>query len=120
MTESAFLALHVQTGSNELNLVGRLHLNVNPRPNFSPQGIITSAIVHVDAHSINGINYQNTDTSIQSVLEQVETIEFSYAGNSNISSNFLLNINTTAYYAATFPFFYFTVDPVTIPDIFDA
>jgi hypothetical protein len=120
MTESAFLALHVQSGAAALNITGRLHLNVNAVNDNSNQGIITSAIVHVDAHSIDGVTSQNGDTSIQTVLEQVETIQFSYGGTSNTVSDYILDINTTAYYAATFPFFYFSIDPIYIPDIFDA
>ena len=120
MTESAFLALHLQPGANALNITGRLHLNVNAVSNNSNQGIITSAIVHVDAHSIDGVTSLNGDTSIQTVLEQVETIQFSYGGTSNTISDYVLDINTTAYYAATFPFFYFGIDPIYIDDIFDA
>ena len=120
MTESAFLALHVQSGAAALNITGRLHLNVNAVNGTSNQGIITSAIVHVDAHSIDGVTSQNGDTSIQTVLEQVETIQFRYGGTSNTVSDYILNINTSAYYAATFPFFYFSIDPVYIPDILDA
>tara|TARA_B110000977_G_scaffold55782_1_gene75991 strand:- start:3162 stop:4520 length:1359 start_codon:yes stop_codon:yes gene_type:complete len=120
MTESAFLALHVQSGAAALNITGRLHLNVNAVSDNSNQGIITSAIVHVDAHSIDGVTSQNGDTSIQTVLEQVETIQFRYGGTSNTVSDYTLDINTAAYYAATFPFFYFSIDPIYIDDIYDA
>lgn len=112
MTESNFIALHTQIGSNPLNITGRLHLNVNPTSPNSATGIITSAIVHVDAHSIDG---NTVNTSIESVLEQVETIEFTYVGN-----EYILNINSTTLYNATFPFYYFTIDPVYIDNIFDA
>lgn len=112
MTESNFIALHTQIGSNPLNITGRLHLNVNPTSPNSATGIITSAIVHVDAHSIDG---NTVNTSIESVLEQVETIEFTYVGN-----EYILNINSTTLYNATFPFYYFIIDPVYIDNIFDA
>lgn len=112
MTESNFIALHTQIGSNPLNITGRLHLNVNPINPNSATGIITSAIVHVDAHSIDG---NTINTSIESVLEQVETIEFTY-----VESEYILNINSTTLYNATFPFYYFTIDPIFIDNIFDA
>ena len=54
MTESTFIALHTQTGSNILNIPGRLHLNVNPVSENSSNGVIISAIVHVNAYSIDG------------------------------------------------------------------
>ena len=112
MTESNFIALHTQTGNNPLNIAGRLHLNVNPVSSNTSTGIIVSAIVHVDAHSINN---NTVNTSIESVLEQVETIEFTYVG-----SNYILNINSTTLYNATHPFYYFTIDPIYIDNIFDA
>ena len=112
MTESAFIALHTQVGNNPLNIVGRLHLNVNPVNETDSTGIIQSVIIHVDAHSING---STEDTSIESVLEQVENIQFTYVG-----VEYNLNITSSTAYPATHPFYYFTIEPVYITNIFDA
>tara|TARA_B100000497_G_C7648702_1_gene390158 strand:- start:14 stop:1303 length:1290 start_codon:yes stop_codon:yes gene_type:complete len=115
MTESTFIALHTLSGSNPLNQPGRLHLNVNRKyPNIPTNltGVIENVIVHVTPNAINGIT--GSVNNIESVLEQVETIKFKHH---NI--DFTLNINTSAFYPVTYPFFYFRVDPVEIPDAED-
>jgi len=117
MTESIFIALHANQGVNVLNIPGRLHLNVNPVDiNNSNEGIITSVIVHVVAESIDGsTNNSSGQLNIESVLEQVETIEFNFNEN-----HYTLDIISTTFYPTGNPFFYFTIDPVYIEDIYDA
>ena len=114
MTESTFIALHTQTGSNILNIPGRLHLNVNPVNQNSSNGVIISAIVHVNAYSIDG-NTQLGYTSIETALQQVEKIQFSFHGD-----EYVLDINTTTFYSTNHAFYYFTIDPIYITNIFDS
>ena len=114
MTESTFIALHTQTGSNILNIPGRLHLNVNPVNENSSNGVIVSAIVHVNAYSIDG-NTEIGYTSIETVLQQVENIQFTFHGD-----EYALDINTTTFYSTNHAFYYFTIDPIYITNIFAA
>jgi len=116
MTESIFIALHAEQGINYLNIPGRLHLNVNPAPGSAEQGIITGVVVHVEAKTINGSsNNENGQLNIESVLEQVETIQFSFNGDP-----YTLNILTKSFYSSGNPFFYFSIEPVFIADIYNA
>jgi hypothetical protein len=111
MTESNFIALHFPTGQE--NIAGTLHLNVN-QVGETQQGIISSIIIHVNAFSING-NENDKATYIENVLEQIESVKFTSLG-----ITYELIINSRSYYPAQNPFFYFTIEPAYIPDIFDA
>lgn len=118
MTESIFIALHAQTGINFLNEMGKLHLNVNPVDiNTSQQGVVTGVIVHINAYTVDGILISNspTENSIESVLEQVETISFNFNG-----TPYTLEVINTTFYSTGIPFFYFQIEPIYINDIFDA
>jgi hypothetical protein len=108
MTESTFIALHTQTGNNILNIPGRLHLNVNPVNQNSSNGVIISAIVHVNAYSIDG-NTQLGYTSIETALQQVEKIQFNFHGD-----EYVLNINTTTFYPTNHAFCYIYTIPSRI------
>jgi len=112
MTEAIFISLHFPTGQE--NFPGSLHLNVNPGPvvNGVTQGIITSMIITVNAFSING---QTNNTYIESVLEQIETVKFTFN-----NSSYELVITSRTYYPASNPFFYYTVEPAYVPDYNDA
>jgi len=108
MTESNFIALHFPTGQE--NIAGTLHLNVN-QVGETQQGIISSMIIHVNAFSING-NENDAATYIENVLEQIESVKFTFL--------YELIITSRAYYPAADPFFYYTVEPAYVPDIFNA
>ena len=111
MTESTFIDLHFTSG--ELNKPHVIHLNVNEVENTTPrQGVIKSLIVSVDAFSING---QSDNTYIEGILEQIETVRFTFE-----EIVFSMNILSKTYYPARNPFFYFVIDPVYIPNIDDA
>lgn len=109
MTESNFIALHFPAGQE--NIAGTLHLNVN-QVGETQQGIISSLIIHVNAFSING-NENDTATYIENVLEQIESVKFTFLGIS-----YELIIISRAYYPAQNPFFYYTVEPAYVPNIF--
>jgi hypothetical protein len=112
MTEANFISLHFPTGQE--NFPGTLHLNVNPGPVVGgvTQGIITSMIITVNAFSING---QTNNTYIESVLEQIETVKFTFN-----NSSYELVITGITYYPASNPFFYYTVEPAYVPNYNDA
>lgn len=118
MTESIFIALHANQGVNVLNQMGRLHLNVNPVDiNNSTQGVVTGVVVHVNAQKIDGVTISNSpdENSIEAVLEQVETIRFTFN-----ETLYTLVIENTTFYSTVIPFFYFQIEPIYIDDIFDA
>jgi hypothetical protein len=110
MTEYNFIAMHYPSGQE--NQSGTLHLNINEVPGTS-QGIISSMIIHVNAFSIDGATDADS-TYIESVLEQIETVGFRFNG---IQYN--LVIVSPTFYPAANPFFYYTVEPAYIPDIYD-
>lgn len=72
MTETEFITLH-QTGV--INYSGRI--NVNILDNGDNTGTITGITVSVDALSVNGVE-TSPDVNIDNVLNQVETIRFTY------------------------------------------
>lgn len=110
MTEANFIALHFPQGQE--NQPGTIHLNVNQVGSTS-QGIITSMIITTDAYSIDG---QTDITYIENVLEQIESVRFSFNG-----TEYELIISSRSYYPAkNAPFFYYTVEPAYVPDYFDA
>ena len=109
MTEAEFISIHFPNGSE--NIPGSLHLNVTQVPNSS-QGLISSMIITTHAFSIDG---QTTNTYIEGVLEQIETVSFVFAG-----ETYELTVTSTAYYPASNPFFYYTVAPAYVSNYFDA
>ena len=109
MTEANFIALHFPGG--QANFPGSLHLNVNQVGSTS-QGLISSMIITVNALSING---DTTNTYIENVLEQIESVKFNFNG-----QPYELVITSRAYYPASNPFFYYTIEPAYVPDFFDA
>ena len=109
MSPENFIALHFPSGQE--NIAGTLHLNVN-QVGTTSQGRIDGLIVHVDAFSING---NTIDTNIENVLEQIEMVSFTFLG-----IEYQLTIETVTYYPAQNPFFYYTVLPAFVPDIFNA
>ena len=69
-----------------------------------------------DALSING-NYESTD--LNSVLEQIERIKFTFVIPNGNNIDFDVEITNRAYYEnnGTNSFFYFLFTPITLPDI---
>jgi hypothetical protein len=113
MTEAAFIFMHT---SGIRNANTKLHINVSAT-DPSPTGVITSMILGRDALSING-NYESTD--INSVLEQIERIKFTFVIPSGDNVDFDIEITNRAYYEngqELPPFFYFLFNPITLPDI---
>ena len=93
----------------------KLHINVSAA-DPSPTGIVTSMILGRDALSING-NYESTD--LNSVLEQIERIKFTFVIPNGNNIDFDVEITNRAYYEnnGTNSFFYFLFTPITLPDI---
>ena len=112
MTEAAFIFMHT---SGIRNANTKLHINVSAA-NPSPTGIVTSMILGRDALSING-NYESTD--LNSVLEQIERIKFTFVIPNGNNIDFDVEITNRAYYEnnGTNSFFYFLFTPITLPDI---
>ena len=112
MTEAAFIFMHT---SGIRNASTKLHINVSAA-NPSPTGIVTSMILGRDALSING-NYESTD--LNSVLEQIERIKFTFVIPNGNNIDFDVEITNRAYYEnnGTNSFFYFLFTPITLPDI---
>ena len=112
MTEAAFIFMHT---SGIRNASTKLHINVSAA-NPSPTGIVTSMILGRDALSING-NYESTD--LNSVLEQIERIKFTFVIPNGNNIDFDVEITNRAYYEnnSTNSFFYFLFTPITLPDI---
>ena len=114
MTEAAFIFMHT---SGIRNASTKLHINVTAVEGSSKSGIVTSMVLGRDALTING-NSDSTD--LNSVLEQIERIKFTFvipAGGDDI--DFDIEITDRAYYEnnGTNPFFYFLFNPITLPDI---
>ena len=112
MTEAAFIFMHT---SGIRNASTKLHINVSAA-NPSPTGIVTSMILGRDALSIDG-NYESTD--LNSVLEQIEQIKFTFVIPNGNNIDFDVEITNRAYYEnnSTNSFFYFLFTPITLPDI---
>ena len=112
MTEAAFIFMHT---SGIRNANTKLHINVSAA-NPSPTGIVTSMILGRDALSIDG-NYESTD--LNSVLEQIEQIKFTFVIPNGNNIDFDVEITNRAYYEnnGTNSFFYFLFTPITLPDI---
>lgn len=112
MTEAAFIFMHT---SGIRNANTKLHINVSAA-DPSPTGIVTSMILGRDALSING-SFDPTD--LNSVLEQIERIKFTFVIPSGNNIDFDVEITNRAYYEnnGTNPFFYFLFNPITLPDI---
>ena len=102
MTEAAFIFMHT---SGIRNANTKLHINVSAA-DPSPTGIVTSMILGRDALSING-NYESTD--LNSVLEQIERIKFTFVIPNGNNIDFDVEITNRAYYEnnGTNSFFYF-------------
>lgn len=127
MTEEAFIFMHT---SNIVNATTRLSINITrvnnvqvsySDPNPVPRGKVTSLVLGQRAFSIND-NEQNTD--LNSVLEQVERVKFTFEigpGGENIQ--FDTPITNRAYYGPTVssgnPFFYFQITPFIIDNFED-
>ena len=109
MTEANFIAIHFPNGP--INYPGSIHLNVNQVGN-TQEGVISSMIITVDAFSING---QTNSTYIEGVLEQINSVKFTFD-----DQLYDLAIISKAYYPASNPFFYFTIEPAYIQNINDA
>ena len=112
MTEAAFIFMHT---SGIRNANTKLHINVSAA-DPSPTGIVTSMILGRDALSIDG-NYESTD--LNSVLEQIEQIKFTFVIPNGNNIDFDVEITNRAYYEnnGTNSFFYFLFTPITLPDI---
>lgn len=110
MTESNFISLHFPTG--QINTPGSIHLNIN-QAGLTTQGIITSIIITENALSLNN---QTTNTDLGGVLGQIDTLKFTF---DNIRYELIIT-SKTYYSTASNPFFYYTVEPVSIANIFDA
>lgn len=111
MDERAFIRSHFQDGKR-YNTPGAINININRVSEDSNKGIITSIIIHVEAHSIDG---QTDETRIDGVLEQIEKVKFNVEG-----KLYELDITSKQYYPAKVPFIYYTIEPEFIDDIFDA
>tara|TARA_R110000796_G_scaffold211914_1_gene328086 strand:+ start:4531 stop:5811 length:1281 start_codon:yes stop_codon:yes gene_type:complete len=113
MTEEAFIFMHQQS-SGIVNPRTKLSINVTAAEP-SPTGVVTSMVLGRDALSING-NYDITD--LNSVLEQIERIKFTFVIDNGNNIDFDVEITNRAYYEnGGEPFFYFLFTPVTLPDI---
>lgn len=111
MDERDFIRSHFQDGKS-YNTPGAINININPVTEGSSEGIITSIIIHVEAHSIDG---QTDETRIDGVLEQIEKVKFNVEG-----KLYELDITSKQYYPAKVPFIYYTIEPEIIDDIYDA
>jgi len=103
MTEATFIQIHV---NGAINLTGRI--NVNYDDNGDNTGTISGLTVTKSALSVDGVSNQDLET----VLDQVEAIRF-------IFNNVLYNLAVVkrSFYNTAIPFYYFGVDPFTVPDI---
>ena len=109
MTESAFISIHFLTEG--VNGPGKVNLNYD-------NGIISSITVTKNAISYNNLTELEA-TDIESVLEQVESVRFNSTTGSLAGElvEYDLDILSSAYYSqASNPFFYFIVEPFTIPN----
>jgi hypothetical protein len=111
MTEYDFINIHFPTGP--ANIPGSLHLNVSP-VGSTGKGVITSVIITVNAYSLDN-STPGTDAYIENVLQQIESINFTFD-----NEDYSLIITSRKYYPAQSPFYYYTVEPVNIPDYNDA
>tara|TARA_R110000868_G_C10963750_1_gene768826 strand:- start:5523 stop:6764 length:1242 start_codon:yes stop_codon:yes gene_type:complete len=112
MTEAAFIAIHLSTGT--ISSQNKLHVNITPTF-VGTEAIITSIIVGEEALNINGVT---TNTNIENILEQVEGVKFTFNISPDPPLELDLEVINRAYYGAgqtSTPFFYFQVTPVTIP-----
>jgi len=117
MTEAAFIFMHT---SETVNPATKISINVTAT-DPSPSGQITSIVIGQNAFSING-DTNAGNTNLNSVLEQVERIKFTFNIDGGDNIEFDEEITNRAFYGSTVyqPFFYFQFTPITIPDIENA
>ena len=115
MTEEQFIQMHT---SGIRNASTKLHLNVTANSVF-PKGDVTSLIIGQRALSING---DTNNTDLNTVLEQVENIKFTFAispPSGSISVD--VEVRDKAYYGPTLtngqPFFYIQFEPFQLDNI---
>jgi len=114
MTEAAFIFMHTDAIVNPSTKVSINITATNPSPN----GQITSIVIGRNAFSING-DTNAGNTNLNSVLEQVERIKFTFVIDGGDNIEFDEEIINRAFYGGTLPnpFFYFQFTPVIVPDI---
>ena len=114
MTEAAFIFMHTDAIVNPSTKVSFNITATNPSPN----GQITSIVIGRNAFSING-DTNAGNTNLNSVLEQVERIKFTFVIDGGDNIEFDEEIINRAFYGGTLPnpFFYFQFTPVIVPDI---
>jgi uncharacterized protein YerC len=113
MTVQDFLLLHtaVGTGAN-INFSGRINVLYNPIN--TTEGKIEAISISQNAANISPP--LNTDNNINSVLEQVETVSFTF---DNVS--YVFTVTGRDFIEGTVPFFFFQVTSDTlVPNIFAA
>jgi hypothetical protein len=126
MTEEAFIFMHT---SNIVNASTRLSINITQAtstqvsyldPNPAPKGRVTSLVLGQRAFSINE-DQENTD--LNSVLEQVERVKFTFEIDGAEDIQFDTPITNRTYYGPTVssgnPFFYFQITPFLIENFKD-
>ena len=114
MTEGDFIFMHTY---GIRNAPTKLHLNVTANSEF-PKGDVTSLVIGQRAFSVNG---DTNNTDLNSVLEQVENIKFTFliSGQDPI----VVDVEATdkAYFGPTLtngqPFFYIQFEPFQLDDI---
>ena len=117
MTEAAFIFMHTNSIVNPATKISVNVTAIDP----SPSGQITSIVIGQNAFSING-DTNAGNTNLNSVLEQVERIKFTFVIDGGDNIEFDEEITNRAFYGGTLPnpFFYFQFTPITIPDIENA
>ncbi len=104
MTEAAFIQIHTTTNGVNINTPNNMHLNVNQ--DADGNAVVSGIILHVKAY------VNNSSSDIDLVLQQAETIKFTFGTNNPLTpATYELIITDSSYYSATFPFFYFTIEP---------
>lgn len=114
MTESAFIAIHTTQGF--INFPTMINVNYDQIPDTN-QGIVTGLTITTSPLTIDGV----TDQSIESVLEQVENIQFNIVDINNPGTiyRFSFTVEDRAFYRTQNPFYYFrVVQDQIIPNIF--
>jgi hypothetical protein len=113
MTEAAFIQIHTTTNGTNINRRGHMHLNVNQ--DVDGNAVVSGVILHVDAYKNRDEGSTDVDEflkDIDLVLQQAETIKFTFGTNNPLQpSTYELIITDSSYYSAPFPFFYFTIEP---------
>lgn len=119
MTEAAFIYMHTD---NVVNASTKLSINITQTNSIfgqrdapDPSGKVTSIIIGQRAFSING---DEINTDLNSVLEQVERIRFTFQIPGGDDIIFDEEVTNKTYYGPTVsngnPFFYFQLSPFII------